>query len=150
MTLKAQLQQDLKEAIRAQDERRKAALRMLLTAIQLAEVERKGELSEGEVLGVIQKEVRSREDALVMVRQAGRDDLAAVDAVELEIIRGYLPPMLDVGELKALARQAIVELGASSPADMGAVMKHLMPQVQGRADGRTVSQVVRELLAGQG
>ena len=147
MSLKEQLQHDLQAAMRARDERRKSALRMALTAIQLAEVEQRGALSDEAVISAIRKEVRRREDALEMIRQSGRDDMVAEDEAQLEILRSYLPQLLTAEEVTAIVRDVIVETGAASPADVGKVMKLIMPRVQGKADGRMVSQIVRDLLS---
>ncbi len=133
--------------MRARDERRKSALRMALTAVQLAEVEARGELNDEGVANAIRKEIRRREDALEMIRQSGRADVIAEDEAQLEILRSYLPQMLTVEALTTIAREAIAEAGAATPADMGKVMKVLMPRVQGKADGRMVSQIVRDLLS---
>ncbi|MEJ5311554.1 MAG: GatB/YqeY domain-containing protein [Anaerolineae bacterium] len=147
MSLKEQLQHDLQAAMRARDEQRKLALRMALTAVQLAEVEQRRELDDAAVAEVIRKEVRRREDALEMVRQSGRADVIAEDEAQIAILRSYLPQLLTVEELTAIVREVIAEAQAASPADMGKVMKLLMPRVQGKADGRMVSQVVRDLLS---
>ncbi|MBN2389815.1 MAG: GatB/YqeY domain-containing protein [Anaerolineae bacterium] len=147
MGLKEQLQHDLQAAMRARDEQRKLALRMALSAVQLAEVEQRGDLDDAAIVEVIRKEVRRREDALEMARHAGRVDMIADDEVQIEILRSYLPKSLNEEELKTIAREVIAEVQAVSPADMGKVMKSLMPRVQGKADGRMVSQVVRDLLS---
>lgn len=147
MSLKAQLQRDLQDAMRARDEQRKLALRMALTAVQLAEVEQRSELDDAAIVEVIRKEVRRREDALEMVRQAGRAETVAEDEAQIAILRSYLPQSLTEDELKVIAREVIAEAQATSPADMGKVMKLIMPRVQGKADGRMVSQVVRDLLS---
>ncbi len=147
MSLKQQLQHDLQDAMRARDEQRKLALRMALTAVQLAEVEQRSDLDDAAIAEVIRKEVRRREDALEMVRQSGRADVIAEDEAQIAILRSYLPQLLTAEELAAIAREVIVEVQAASPADMGKVMKLLMPRVQGKADGRMVSQVVRDLLS---
>jgi uncharacterized protein YqeY len=147
MSLKDQLQHDLQAAMRARDERRKSVLRMALTAVQLAEVEEKGELSDDGVINAIRKEARRREDALEMIRQSGRNEVIAEDEAQLEILRSYLPQLLTAEEVTAIARDVIAETGAASPADVGKVMKLLMPRVQGKADGRMASQVVRDLLS---
>ncbi len=146
MSLKAQIQQDLYVAMRAQDERRKAALRMVLSAIQLAETE-KGPLDDDAVLLVIQKEIKRREPVLEIMRQNGREDLIPDEEVELEILRSYLPEPFSEEELTALAREVINEVGATSPRDLGQVMKILMPKVRGKAEGRVVNQIVRGLLS---
>jgi hypothetical protein len=147
MSLKDQLQHDLQDAMRARDERRKSVLRMALAAIQLAEVEQRATLEDAAVVDVIRREVRRREDALEMIRQAGRDELAEEEIAELDILRAYLPRLLGAEEVRAVAQEAIAEVGASSPADMGKVMQVLMPRLKGTADGRLVNQIVRELLS---
>lgn len=147
MSLKEQLQQDLQAAMRARDEQRKLALRMALTAVQLAEVEQRSDLDDAAVVEVIRKEVRRREDALEMVRQSGRTEMVADDEAQVAILRSYLPQLLTAEELTVIAREVIAEAQAASPADMGKVMKLIMLRVQGKADGRMVSQVVRDLLS---
>jgi uncharacterized protein len=147
MALKEQLQHDLQAAMRARDEQRKLALRMALSAVQLAEVEQRSELDDAAIVEVIRKEVRRREDALEMVRQAGRVDMIADDEAQVVILRSYLPQLLTAEELTVIAREVIAEVQATSPAEMGKVMKSLMPRVQGKADGRMLSQVVRDLLS---
>ena len=148
MGLKAKLQQDLKEALRARDERRKAVIRMCLAAIQLAEVEQGGELDEASLIAVLQKEARRRRETIEELRGADRPDRLADEEAELAILESYLPRMLTREEIAAEARAVIAQVGASSPRDMGAVMRVLMPQMKGRADGRLVNEVVRELLSG--
>ncbi len=145
MTLKQQVQQDLRDAMRAHDESRKAALRMLLAAVQLAEVE-SGELDDAGVQRVLLQEIRRRESALELIRKGGREDLAAEESHQLDILRAYLPQMMSEDELRAVIREVIAETGATSPADLGKVMKVLMPRVQGKADGRLANQLARELL----
>lgn len=146
MTLKNQLEEDLKTAMRAGEDLRKSTLRMTLAAIRNAEIDQRGELSDGEVMRILQKEVKSRRETVEEAEQAGRTELAETTEAEIAILENYLPQQLSDAEVEALARQAIEEVGASSPAEMGQVMKVLMPQVQGRAEGAQVSRVVRELL----
>ncbi len=147
MSLKQQLQDDLKAAMRAQDAPRKSAIRMVLAEIQLAAVDRPEDLSDDDVQELIRKEVKRREEAMEMMRSAGRSDMVDAEQVELDILKAYLPMQLGEAEIRELARAAIVQLGATSPRDMGRVMGALMPQVTGRADGRLVNQIVRDLLA---
>ena len=147
MDLKEQLQHDLQDAMRARDEQRKLALRMALSAVQLAEVEQRSDLDDAAIVEVIRKEVRRREDALEMMRQAGRDDMIADDEAQVIILQSYLPKLMTEEEIEVIAREVIAKVQATSPADMGKVMKSLMPRVQGKADGRMVSQVVRDLLS---
>lgn len=147
MELKKQLQEDLKDAMRNRDVHRKSALRMVLTGIQYAEVGKAEELSEEDVLTILSKEVRLREEALALIQDAGRTDLVEKEVTELEILKAYLPQQLSLVEISALAESVISQVQATSISDLGSVMKHLMPQVKGKADGRTVSQVVRDLLS---
>ena len=147
MNLKQQLQDDLKTAMRSRDARRKSALRMVLSAIQYVEVGATEELSNEDTLVILSKEVRRREDALKMMQDAGRTDLAEEEVAELKILKAYLPQQLSVNEITELAETIIQQVGATSVSDLGSVMRHLMPQVKGKADGRTVNQVVRDLLA---
>lgn len=147
MTLRENLEHDLHEAMRQRDARRKGVLRMALSAIQTAEATRKDPLPEDEVVVLLRKEVKRREEALQMMRDAGREDLVPDEEVELEILRAYLPRMMDESEITELAKEVIAEIDATSPSDMGKVMGALMPRVKGKADGRVVSQIVRQLLA---
>ena len=148
MSLKRQLQEDLKDALRARDERRKSVIRMGLAAIVNAEVEHGGELDDADVVSVLRKEARQRLDTLAELRDVGRQDLLAEKEAELEILEGYLPQLLSREEIAEEARQVIAEVGATGMGQMGAVMRQLMSKLKGRADGRIVNQVVRELLSG--
>ena len=146
MSTKTEFQDNLKKAMKANDKLRKRTLRMALAAIQLAEVEKRGELDENAVLAILQKEVKVRREAIDEARQADRPDLEAEAEAEIEVLEKYLPqPMTEV-ELEDLAQQVIDEVGAASPREMGQVMKVLMPRLQGRATGQEASQVVRKLL----
>jgi uncharacterized protein YqeY len=147
MTSKQQLQDDLKDAMRAQDEVRKRTLRLALTSIKIKEVEVRGELTDADVTAVLQKEAKQRRETLDELDQVDRPDLTAAQQAELKILEAYLPQQLAREELEELARQAIADANADSPSDMGQVMRILMPQVKGRADGKLVSQVVREQLS---
>ena len=146
MSLREQLQTDLHDAIRARDKHRKETLRMVRAAVQRAEIAKRS-LSDDEVLALIQKEVKRRQDALEMIRKAGREELADIEATEIEILRAYLPEPLNLEAVTEFVQAAILEVGALSPADMGKVMQVLMPQVRGKADGRLVSGIVRDLLS---
>ena len=148
MGLKQQLQEDLREALRARDERRKSVIRMALAAIINAEVEHGGELDDADVIAVLQKEVRRRRDTIAELQQADRPEMLAKEETELAILEGYLPKFLSREEIAVDARQVIAEIGATGMGQMGAVMRQLMPRLKGRADGRLVNKVVRKLLAG--
>ena len=148
--LKARLRTDLNTAMKARDELTTATLRMTLTAITTEEVAGKSarELSDEEVLRVLSREGKKRREAAEAYDTAGRDQLAARERAEGEVLDRYLPAQLGDDELTTLVRSAIVESGASTPRDMGAVMKIVQPQVAGRADGKRVSDEVRRQLAG--
>jgi hypothetical protein len=148
MGLKEQIDQELKEAMRAKDERKLSALRLLKTAIRRAEVDKMRELTDEEILAVIADEAKKRREAIEQFSQGGREDLALQEKEELAILEAYLPKPLSREEIEEMARQAIKEVGATSPRQMGQVMKILMPRVKGRADGALVSKIVQELLAG--
>jgi uncharacterized protein YqeY len=146
MLSRAQFEAELKQAMRSGDDLRKRTLRMVLSAIQLAEVERRGPLDEAALTAIIQREVKTRHETIADADKAGRADLAQASKDELNLLQAYLPNALTPQELESLARQAISATGAHGPEDMGKVMKELMPQVQGRADGKVVSTLVRDLL----
>jgi uncharacterized protein len=147
MNTKTQLNQALKDAMKSGDDTRKTTVRMVLAAIKQIEVDKRIELDESAVLAILQKEVKSRREALEEAQKASRDDLASAAQAEIDILNTFLPQAMSAEELRELARQAIAETGANSPADMGKVMKAIMPKVAGRAPGDQVSAAVRELLA---
>jgi uncharacterized protein YqeY len=142
------IEQALKEAMRNNDEVARRTIRMILSAIKLAEVEKGVALDESALLAVLQKELKSRRESIADAEKANRFDLAEAAKAEIAVIESFLPKQLSLEELEALAREAIQEVGATTPADMGKVMKILIPKVQGRASGDQVSQVVRKLLQG--
>lgn len=148
--LKERLRADLTASMRDRDEVRTATIRMVLTAITNAEVAGAAarDLSDDEIIGVLSKEAKKRREAAEAFRDGGRRDSAEREDAEAEIIAEYLPTPLTGDELAALVDAAVAETGASSLRDMGAVMKHLAPQVAGRADGRLVADTVKSRLAG--
>lgn len=148
MNLKQRLQEDLKEALRAHDEQRKAVIRMSLAAITNAEVEHGGELDDAGMAAVLQKEARRRGETIAELREANRPDLLAAEEAQLAILEQYLPRLMSREEIAAEARQVIAEVGATGIGQLGAVMRQLMPRLKGRADGGLANQVVRELLSG--
>lgn len=147
MGLRSSLQQDLKDAIRAKDEPRKAVIRLCLSAIQLAEVEQEDDLTEEDVVAVLQREAKRRRETIEELREVDRPERLANEEAELAILEKYLPQMLSQEEIAEEARAVIAEVGATSLSDLGQVMGQLMPQMKGRADGRLVNTVVRELLS---
>lgn len=146
MTSKADLENDLKDAMRTKDELRKTTLRMALAAIRMAEIEKRADIDEPALLGILQKEVKSRQEAIADAKKAGRQDLVAASQAEIGVLEKYLPQPFTEEELEALAGQAIGEVNATSVREMGQVMKVLMPRLAGRASGNLASQVVRRLL----
>ncbi len=148
MAVKSDLEAALRDAMRANDAVRKSTLRVALTAIKEAEVQKMSELDDPAVLAILQKEVKSRQEALAEAEKAGRQDLVENAKAEMKVLEGFLPKGLSEQELEAIVQAAITEVGASTPADMGKVMKAVLPKVQGRADGGQVSQLVRSKLQG--
>ncbi len=146
MTLKSQLENDLKDGMRSGDETRKTTIRGVIAAIKLAMVEKGGELDDTAVLALIQKEVKSRRESIADAEKAGRPDLITSAMAEIKILEAYLPAQMSEEELKTLTAAAIQEVGATLPTDMGKVMKVLLPKVQGRAANDQVSRMVRSLL----
>ena len=147
MNSKVQLQNDLKEAMLNKDSVRKTTIRMVLAAIKNAEIDKGQELEDSEIQVIIQKEVKSRRETIEEARRVKRLDIVSENESEIEILDTYLPKQLSTDEINSMARAAIVEVGATSPQEIGQVMKVLMPRVRGQADGKEVNQIVRQLLA---
>jgi hypothetical protein len=146
MDTKEKLEIALREAIRAGDDVRKRSIRMVLAAVRQVEIDRQVKLDEAAVLSIIQKEIKTRKESVEEARRANRPDIVAATEAEIVVLQAYLPEALGADEMKVLVEAAIAEAGASSPADMGRVMKLLMPRLAGRAPGDQVSAVVRQLL----
>jgi uncharacterized protein YqeY len=146
MDLKSTLQSDLKDAMRHGEETRKSTLRMALTAIKLAEVEKNAHMDEGAYLVVIQKEIKARREAIEDALRANRPELVIQAEQEIKILQSYLPTALSPDELETMAKAAVSEAGATSIREMGQVMKILIPRLQGRATGEQASTIVRKLL----
>lgn len=147
MNTRNQIETDFQLAMRSGDELRKRTLRLVLSAIKLLEIDKGDELDEGETLAAIQKEIKSYRESIADAERADRPDLVTEAEEEIKVLEVYLPQPLTQEEIEALAAQAILDVGAKSPKEIGMVMKVLMPQVKGRADGSQVSQIVRQLLA---
>jgi len=144
------LHRELQAALKAGRKVEASTLRLLLTAVKNREVERRGQLSEPEILQVVVKESNQRREAIQQFRQGGREDLARKEEAELQILEKFLPQAISPEELSAKVREAIAATEAKSVKDMGKVMSHLMAQLAGRADGKVVSQLVRQELSGEG
>jgi len=147
MGIKETLENDLKKALRCQDERRKTTLRLALAAMHNAEIEKGKALEEGEALAVLAREAKQRRESATLFAEGHREDLVAQENEELRILTEYLPEQLSEADIEARAREVIKEVGAASPAQIGDVMRVLMPQVKGKADGQLVSIVVKRILA---
>lgn len=146
MGLKQQLQSDLKTAMKQRDNVRRDTVRLLLGEIRNAEIDKGRELQEDELLVLLQKQAKQRRESIEQYEAAGRDELAASEQAELDIIEGYLPDMLSEAEIRSEARAQIDAVDAAGLQDLGKVMGPLMGKLRGRADGSIVQQVVRELL----
>ncbi len=146
MSLKEQLNQELHEAMKARDARRRDTLRQVITGVKNMEVEVGHPLTDAEVLDVIGREAKRHRESIAEFGRGGRQDLVDQEQAELIILEAYLPQQMSRANIEVLVRQAISELGVSGKAQAGQVMKHLMAQVKGRADGKLVNQVVQELL----
>ena len=147
MTLYDDIIHDLTSAIKGRDTLKLSVLRGLKTAIKNKQVELRQELNEDQIRGVISSEIKKRKEAIEVFNQGSRPDLADKEEAELKILTGYLPPQLSGAEIKEILANVIEELSASGPKDLGRVMKSAMPKLAGRADGREVNQLARELLS---
>ena len=143
----AQIENDLKEAMRERDNDRRDALRLILSSLRSAEKELQRPLTDQEELQVLQRERKKRVEAEEAFRAAGRQEQADAEDYELEVLEDYMPEPLSEEELEEIVDDAIAENGATSLQDLGRVMADVMPQVSGRVDGGTVSQIVKEKLA---
>ena len=146
MSLKLTIQEDVKSAMRARDQKRLTALRLITSAIKQIEVDQRIDVDDQIVLGILNKMVKQRRDSLEQYETHGRDDLAAQEKYELELLADYLPEALSDEEVNALIKQAVADTGATGIRDMGAVMNQLRGEVQGRADMKAVSSAVKAQL----
>lgn len=148
MPIQDRIAEDLKDAMRQRDELRRSTLRSIRSAIHYEEIGRQQPLDDDGAIAVLSRMARQRQESIEEYGHAGRKDLADREEAELAIIRQYLPEQLTQEELVELARRTVAEVDATGPGDMGRVMGKLMPQVRGRAEGSTVSRVVRDILSG--
>lgn len=148
MSLKTQMESDMKDAMRARDNETRDALRYVLSALKNAEIEKRGDLNEDEELRLIRSQVKQRMDSIEQFRAGGREDLAAKEESQVKILERYLPQQMTDEELEAFVKQGIADVGAAGPKDMGKVMGALNSKSEGRVDGRRLSTAVRNALAG--
>ena len=146
--LQSRIREEMQAAWRAGDTGRRDTLRLLIASIENARIDLGHDPTDEDVLRVLQREAKQRRDSIEQYEQGDRQDLAAAEQAELDIIATYLPAELTDAELDDLLGAVIAEVGATSAADLGAVMRSAMPRVDGRADGNRVNQRVRDLLAG--
>ncbi|UJJ59831.1 GatB/YqeY domain-containing protein [Rhodanobacter denitrificans] len=148
MTLKQQITEDMKTAMRGGDKQRLGVIRLMLAAIKQREVDERIELDDAQLLGVLEKMLKQRKDSVSQYAAAGREDLADLERAEMTVIEGYLPAKLGDAEIDALISAAIADTGASSPRDMGKVVAAVKEKAAGRADMGVVSGKIKARLAG--
>jgi uncharacterized protein len=147
--LKQKLNDDLRQSLRDRNEIKTSTLRLLLSAIKYAEIkpDRQITLTDADILGVIAKEIKQREDSIAAYKAGNRQDLVDRESTEMAILKTYLPEQLTRDEITTEARQMITEVGAKGPADKGKVMGKLVAKLKGKADGKIINDVVTELLS---
>ncbi len=144
--LKEKLEADLRQAMKDRDNVKRSTLRLLLAAIKNAEIAKRGSLDNPDILGIIAREVKQRNESIEAFKQGDRQDLVAQEEAEMAILKEYLPRQLSREEVIVEARQVIEEVGAQGPRDKGKVMSRIMAQLKGKADGREINEIVTELL----
>jgi uncharacterized protein len=146
MTKKQELQSALTSAMKARDEDTKRTLRLVMTSIKLAEVDQRAEIDDARVIGILQKEIKTRQDSIEEAKRANRPELIDAAEREMDILNRFLPQQISEEELAALARAIIEDIGPADVQSMGEVMKQLMPKLAGRASGQDASRIVKALL----
>ncbi|MFW6387530.1 MAG: GatB/YqeY domain-containing protein [Thermodesulfobacteriota bacterium] len=146
MSIQVELSTAMKDAMRNKESERLGVIRMLRSAIKNAEIEAKKELSDDEIISLLATQVKQRRDAAQTYRDGGREDLAAKEEAEIAILQEFMPAALSEEELRELIDQVVIELGATSMQDMGRVMKQVSAATRGRAEGRVVSEMVKQRL----
>jgi len=145
--LKQKLTEDLKTAMRGGDEVRRSTIRLVMAAIKNTEIARQTPLDDSDILGIIAKEVRQRQESIDAFKKGNRPDLVVREEAEMAVLNEYLPQQMTRGEVTAAARRIIAEVGAQGPRDKGKVMPRLIAELKGKADGREINTIVTELLA---
>jgi len=147
MPLIEAIDQDLKKAMKASEKKAVSALRLIKSALKYREIEKGGRLEDQDETSVLSSLLKQRKESIEQYEKAGREDLAASERAEIEVIMRYLPDQIPEAELEGIVRAVISDLGASGPKDVGRVMKEVMPRVRGRADGKVVNVIVSRLLS---
>ena len=148
MSLNAKLREDMKLAMKSREALRLSTLRLILSSVSYARIDKGDELTDDEVLGVLSREAKKRRESVEAANRGGRTDIAEREGSELNIINEYLPKQLDEAEVEALVRSIISDVGAVDIKDRGKVMGPLMARTRGRADGKLASEIVERLLRG--
>ncbi len=144
--LKQKLDDDLKAAMKSGDKQKRSTIRLLMAAINNAEIARRAALADADILGVIAKEVRQHQESIEAFKQGNRQDLVTQEEAEMAILQAYLPQQLTREEIMEAVRRVIAEIGAEGPGDKGKVMPKIIAELKGKADGREINAVVTELL----
>ena len=145
-SLKDKLNNDLKQALKSGDTTKRNVIRLVLAAVNNDEIAKQAKLTDGDILGVFQKEVRQRQESITAFKQGNRPDLVAIEEAEMAVLQTYLPQQASRDEILAAAKRIVEETGARGPADKGKVMPKLIAEFKGKADGRDINAVVSELL----
>ena len=146
VSLKEKLNADLKQAMKSGDTTKRNVIRLVLAAVNNAEIAKQAKLSDGDVIGVIQKEIRQRQESITAFKQGNRPDLQSAEEAEMAVLQTYMPAQVSHDDIVAAAKRVIAETGARGPADKGKVMPKLIAELKGKADGREINTVVTELL----
>ena len=146
MSLKEQITEDMKNAMRAKDTGRLGTIRLLLAAMKQKEVDERIELNDAAVIAIVEKLIKQRKDSITQFQAAGRDDLVAIENAELVVLQAYMPAQMSEAEVAAVVAQAVQQVGATGPQDMGKVMGIVKPQLAGKADMGVVSAQVKAAL----
>jgi uncharacterized protein len=144
--LKKKFAEELKQAMKSGATTKRDTLRLLITAINYAESARQASLTDADILGVVAKEVKRRQESIDAFKKGNRPDLVAKEEAEMEVLQGYLPKQLSKDEIVAAVKEVIAAVGAKGPGDKGKVMQQLMPKLKGKADGKAINDVVMQLL----
>jgi hypothetical protein len=145
-SLKEKLTTDLKQALRSGDTTKRNVIRLVLAAVNNAEIAKQAKLTDGDILGVFQKEIRQRQESITAFKQGNRPDLVVIEEAEMAVLQTYMPAQASRDEIIAAAQRIISETGAHGPADKGKVMPKIIAEFKGKADGREINAVVTELL----
>jgi uncharacterized protein YqeY len=145
--LQQKLTDDLKQAMKAGDTVKRSVIRLVMAAVKNAEIAKQKDLEDGDILGIIAKEIRQRQESIEAFKQGNRADLAANEEAEMTVLESYMPAQMSRDEIVAEAQKVIKEVGAESIRDKGKVMPQLIAKLKGKADGREINEVVTELLS---